>query len=150
MSILGHPTNGWFAKLAHGVESVGRFFGLGGVYNRMETHAGRYAGNVNQAAIQHATQSNATQQQALQAGSAAMDRLANPASMGDIAQLTGAGGQVATQATGEAIRDTLNPFAGIDWGMLALIGGGIAAAAIAVPSLLPGSGTSRRRNSSLA
>ncbi len=111
MNLLGDVNDGWFAKLAHGVEDVGRgvgnFFtgGSGGdtFYNNMGNQANQVVSNINQNAINQATAAGATPHQALNAGSAAMDRLTNPQNASDLLNLTGAGAQTA----GNTVADTV-------------------------------------------
>ncbi len=103
MSILGNVNDGWFAQLAHGIESVGRSMlnliscgnGWGDkLYDNMATAATAHVETINQKAITQALRRSATKQQAIAAGSSAMERLINPNRAKEVAELFSAGSSV--------------------------------------------------------
>lgn len=114
-SLLGDVETGWFAKLAHGVEDAGRWVGntlSGGsagdrFYDGMARHADHVVSNINQQAIDHAAAHGATPQQALQAGSDVMEKIAMPQNVSDYVQLGSAGVQTATNTVSETVSNLI-------------------------------------------
>jgi hypothetical protein len=101
---------------------------------------------INQRTIDNAVANGATQQQALQQGSAAMDRLANPQNASDLLNLGGAGAQTA----GNTVLDTLTPsfdLSGILIGALAIGGTLVACEMCSGPSSTPTVRRNRREPS---
>lgn len=103
MEIFGNVSNGWFAQVSQRIENAGRWVGntvFGGnagdnFYNGMSQHAQQHVSTINQQTITTATNNGATPQQAINAGSAAMNSLVHPGSVPEVGTLISGGGQVA-------------------------------------------------------
>lgn len=112
--ILGDVNDGWFAKLAHGCEwmtktalnaiSCGARWG-DSYYAHLGQAADAHAASLNERTVALALANGTTNQQALSGGSAAMERLANPANATELAQLVRAGSTAAL----EGIRSSVTP-----------------------------------------
>lgn len=146
MGILGDVNDGWFAKLANGVEGAGRWVGnnvFGGsagdnFYNNMGRQADGVVNNINQNAINQAAANGANPQQALQAGSNAMDKLVNPSTPSDFVQLGGAGAQTATNTVVDTVQQALTPdLSGLIMGALAIGGTLVACEMCSKPAPTP-------------
>ena len=90
---LGNVEHGWFAKLAHGGRRANQatLNAISGadrwgdrLYSAMDNAANKYVNAVNEDAIAIALANGATHNQALAAGSAAMERIAQPRTPTDI------------------------------------------------------------------
>lgn len=103
---LGNVSDGWFAQIAHGIESAGRTLFGNGVYNNMEIAANQHVGAINQQAIHNALAGSATPHHAIQAGTTAIAPLVNP-TVRQLPQLTITGVQTMTTAVRQTIVDVL-------------------------------------------
>ena len=114
MSILGDVETGWFASVAHGCRAVSRTV-LNGVscgqqwgdrlYSSIEAAAEGHVGGINEQTIHEAAAQGATLQQALAAGSAALEKVAQPSDVVDVATLAAHG----TGVIGRMLSDAAFP-----------------------------------------
>jgi hypothetical protein len=138
--ILGNVNDGWFAQLAHGCENVGRFFGLGRVYDNMGVAAERHITQVNQDAINRALAQGQTPMQALQTANGMLERdYIHPQGIGDLGPLTSAG----FSTMREGVSTTINPD-GLGALMPLLVGAGVLGAGFLAANALGGSGETPR------
>lgn len=104
---LGHVSNGWFSKLAHGAEDVGSITSEGEMYYKnADKRADEYIDGVNDKAVKKGTEKaiagGATPDQAkkkgYEAGSNALGGLIHPKSFSETTNLFVQGAKVANQA----------------------------------------------------
>lgn len=117
MELLGNVENGWFAQLAHGCQALSQgtlnLVSCGNqwgdkFYGQMENAANQYVAGVNEHAIQKAITEGATQHQALSAGTAALEKVAQPANVGELLNLAGAGVKVSADTVGSSAKEVFN------------------------------------------
>ena len=112
MGILGNVETGWFAQVAHACQAVSQaslnFVSCGwrwgaNLYNNIEAGANTYIAGVNERAVNQALANGATQHQALSAGSANLEAIADPKTIEDLANLASHG----TAVIGETVKNAV-------------------------------------------
>lgn len=148
--ILGNVNDGWFAQLAHGCENVGRFFGLGGLYDNMGAAAERQITQINDNNINQALAQGQSPMQALQTANGILERnYIHPQGIGDLGPLVSTGWSTMR----EGVAHTVNPD-GLGALMPLLVGAGVLGAGYLAANAMGGSGEparpSRRERESAA
>ncbi len=100
---LGNVENGWFAQVAHFGEGMGRFLGLGGVYENMEKGATQRIEGINNSAYNAAIAQGKTPIQAHQAANGELGKYSNPHSANDFGNLLASGAGTARDAVFKAL-----------------------------------------------